>query len=305
MRAHPMQFAFVALASFGCGDPYESNPINLHVSVSTIGVDHDDSYAVRVGDGPSRAIRSSLVLFLPPGEHDVVLDGIAVNCSVEGPDSIRITVAMDQVAEAAFEVACRALTGAIEVAVPTSGRDFDPDGYAVLVNGAPTTRVYPGGAVVIEGLTPGSHLVTLADFTLNCSLNGPASRMVMVTAGGLIRDTVRVAFEGGCQAVTGDVDIFATTGGVDRDPDGYTVTFDGRLEIEPCGWYDYDCVPGAPLMLAPNGSLSFYSVPPGDHTYEIGDIAPNCTVIDGASRTVSVVAGEIAEIRFDVTCQGP
>ena len=88
MRAHPLLFGLVALASFGCDGPY------------------------------------------------VVLDGLATNCSVEGPDSARVAITPGQVADAAFEVACRAVTGAIEVAVPTAGRDLDPDGYAVLVNGA-------------------------------------------------------------------------------------------------------------------------------------------------------------------------
>lgn len=98
--------------------------------------------------------------------------------------------------------------------------------------------------MVVEGVPPGSHLVTLDDFSANCRLTGSPTQTVPVTAGGLTRDTVLATFEGSCEAVTADVQLFATTAGVDRDLNGYTVTADGELVIEPCGFYDYYCRAG-------------------------------------------------------------
>ena len=304
MRTRLFLPGLAALTSFGCGDPHESNPTNLRVSVSTVGVDQDDGYALRAGGGAPQPIRASLILFLPPGEHDVVLEGIAPNCSVQGPDSVRVAIVTGQVSSAAFQVACRAVTGAIEVAAPTSGRDFDADGYTVHVDDALATRVFSGGSVVVEEMSPGSHAVRLGDVSGNCGLSGSPSQTAVVSAGGLTRDTVRLVFESSCQAITGDVQVLTTTRGVERDPNGYTMTVDGELVIVPCGFYDYYCEPGAPLMLVPNGSYLFPLVSPGGHTYRLGDIAPNCMVLDGNSRTVSVAAGELSAVLFDVTCHG-
>ncbi len=302
MRAHPLLIGLVALASIGCGDPSGPSPANLQLSVSTVGVDQDDSYAVRAGDGPSRPIGSFLSLFLPPGEHEVVLDGIAPNCSVQGPDSVRVTITLGRVASVAFQVECRAVTGAIEVAAPTSGRDFDSDGYTVQVDDVPRTQVFAGGSVVVEGVLPGAREVRLDDFSTNCHLIGSASQTVLVTAGGLTRDTVRAIFEGSCEAIAGDVQLLTTTRGVQRDQNGYTVTADGQLVLAPCGFNDYYCDAGVPLMLVPNGSYMFIQVAAGDHTYQLGDVASNCTVLDGNSRTVAVSFGETSVVRFEVTC---
>jgi hypothetical protein len=125
---------------------------------------------------------------------------------------------------------------------------------------------------------------------------------VLVKAGGLTRDTVLTVFEGTCAAITGDVQLSTTTGGTDPDPNGYTVTVDGQLVLA-CGWWDYGCEPGAPLMLEPNGLQFFFQVQPGEHTYQLGDVAPNCTVLNGNSRTVSVTAGEEATlVLFGIIC---
>jgi hypothetical protein len=303
MRAYLIPLAVLTLPSIGCGDPHAPSPTNLRVLITTVGVDQDGSYAVRADDGPWHFIRASLYLFLSPGVHDVVLGEVAPNCSAESPDSVSVTIPLrGEDATVAFEVACRATTGAIEVAAPTIGRDFDPNGYTVHLDDALVTRVYSGGTAVVEGLSPGHHAVRLDDFSANCGLNGPSVQDALVTAGGLSRDTVRATFDGSCEAVTGDVQLLTTTTGADRDANGYTLTFDGEVVIAPCGFYDYYCEPGAPLMLVPSGSYLLLQVSAGDHSYALGDIAPNCTALAGPSRTVSVAPGETSVVRFDLSC---
>lgn len=298
MRAHLLLPGLVALASLGCGDPPGPSPTNLRVSVATTGVDQDDRYVVRAGDGPAQPVQASLLLFLPPGEHDVVLGGIAENCVVQGPDSVRVTITLGQNAAVAFQVECRGVTGAIEVAAPTSGRDFDPDGYEVQVDGVSRTQVFANSLVVVEGVQPGSHVVSLDGFSANCSSSGSPSRTVLVTAGGLTRDTVRTTFQAACQAVTGDVLLTTTTTGVEPDPNGYTLVLDGEL-VEECSPWDYG---SCEVRLEPNGDRFFAQVPPGDHTYELSDIAPNCTVEGTNPRALSVAVGETSEVLFHITC---
>ncbi len=301
--ARLLLFALVTLASSGCEeDTLGPSRPNLRVSVSTIGVDRDSSYLVRAGDGAAHPLLAVLNLSLPPGDHDVVLEEVAANCAIQGPGSVRVSITPDQVAVAAFQVECRAVTGAIEVAAPASGRDFDPDGLTVHLDEVPRTRVFLGGSVVLDGLPPGTHVVGLDGFSENCGLGGPPTQTVQVTAGGLTRDTVRATFVTSCQAVTGDVQLLTATAGADTDPNGYTLVLDGQLVIEPCGFYDYYCHPGAPLMLAPNGDAWFPQLPAGDHTYELGDIAPNCTVNGSNPRTVPVAAGVTSVALFELTC---
>lgn len=303
MRTHLILLGLAAPAPVACDGPAAPSSHNLRVSVSTIGVDRDLGYSVRAGGDPSRFIQTAVFLNLPPGEHDVVLGDIAPNCSVQGPDSLRVLIAPDGLAVAEFQVECRAVTGAIEVAAPATGRDFDANGYRVRVDDAVQARVYAGGSVVVEDLPPGSHVVTLDDFSPNCRPIGAPAQTVLVTAGGLTRDTVGVAFESSCEAITGDVQVLTTTVGHQRDANGYTLTIDGVLAIAPCGFYDYDCEPGAPLMLPPNGSNLLFSVSPGDHTYQIGDVSSNCTVAGGSSRRVSVLVGELVSAAFEVRCE--
>ena len=302
MRAHLLLLGLIAVGSAGCGDPPGPSPTNLRVSVLTTGADKDDGYLVRAGEDPARTVQAIAFLYLPPGEHDVVLGGVAENCSVQGPDSVRVTIVLGQVATASFQVECRAVTGAIQVAAPTSGRDFDPDGFEVQVDGVSKTQVFANGLVVVEGVGPGSRVVTLDGFSANCSSSGSPSRTVLVTAGGLTRDTVSTTFQMSCQAVTGDVLLSTTTAGADLDPNGFTLILDGELVVlPPCGFYDYYCEEGT-LLLELNGDRFFAQVPPGDHTYQLGDIASNCTVNGSNPRTVSVALGETSALLFDVSC---
>lgn len=289
-------------AWLGCSDPSGPPRYNLQISESTVGVDQDNLYAIRIDRERSTPMRTGLALALVPGEHDVVLEDLAPNCSAQGPDSVRVTVTSDEVAEVEFQVACVAVTGAIQVWAPASGRDFDPDGYRVRLDDSIETRVFPRGGIVIEGVGPGSHTVSLDDVSANCDLVGPASRTVEVRVGGLTRDTVRLTFEGSCEAITGDVQLLTTTRGVHLDLDGYTVLADGMLLILPCGYWDYGCTPGAPLTLVPNGSNMLVGVLAGEHEYKLDDIAPNCTAAGGEVRRVTVEPGELAVVRFDLTC---
>ncbi len=275
---------------------------NLEVSVTTSGVDQDTDYLVRAGGGPATPVGESVLLSLPLGEHEVVLEDVAANCTLVGPASVRVTIVRDEVASATFHVECRAVTGAIRVAAPTVGEDIDPDGYAVRLGGEPRARVSAGSHVVIEGLVPGTYDVSLDDLRENCGLSAPPTLTVQVTAGGLTRDTAFITFEVSCQRFTGDVRLLLATGGADTDPNGYTLMLDGQFVTEPCDafyccYYWYEC----PVMLPPSGNQEF-QVPPGSHTYELGDVAPNCTVNGEHPREVVVAFGETSIVQFEVTC---
>src|SRR5439155_44781 len=100
----------------------------------------------------------------------------------------------------AFAVVCVAVTGTIEIKAATSGADVDPDGYTVQVDGGTTAALAVSGTTRFEGLSAGSHTVTLAGAATNCPVAADNPRTWNVTT---------------------------ATSGIDLDPNGYAMQIDG------------------------------------------------------------------------------
>ncbi|HEX2449850.1 MAG TPA: hypothetical protein VHJ69_01845 [Gemmatimonadales bacterium] len=306
VRLLATMIAGLLAASCGGGDGPtnpDPEPANLRVFVTTRGLDHGSVFQVLAGTtSKTVTVNGSASLLLVPGVYDVHLEGLPANCSVSGPDVVQATAVAGLVNQVQFRVECRAVTGVIEVTAQASGRDYDPNGFTVVVDdGQPqenSTTAYIGGAVWLEGIPPGSHQISLADLSHNCVPNPTGSFPVSVTAGGLTRDTTRVVLEFACSALTGDVRLITQTTGADLDPNGYTVLFDGRL-LQYVDYYYYGLVT---VFVGPNDAFEHAQVTPESHTYGLSDLAPNCTV-DGANpKTVTVVLGQMTEVPFHVVC---
>src|SRR5207247_8811367 len=86
-------------------------------------------------------------------------------------------------------------------------------------------------------------------------------------------------------APTGSLDVTVSTTGGTPDPDGYTVTVSGTG--------------GASQHIATNGGrVTFDNLAAGDHTVTLSDLAANCSVTGGASKTVTVPAGSSTPTPF-------
>jgi streptogramin lyase len=70
--------------------------------------------------------------------------------------------------------------GRIEVFVSTTGTDPDGDGFSVIVDGGAARFVAPGGSVVLDHLSEGSHSVLLSGLSENCRVEGSNPRSVVV-----------------------------------------------------------------------------------------------------------------------------
>src|SRR5256712_13063570 len=177
-------------------------------------------------------------------------------------------------------------TGAIRIALTTTGADPDADGYAVTLDGAAPQTVGVNATLVLRDLGTGSHSVALAGLAVNCAASGENPRGVPVRAG----DTVQVAFAVVCVAVTGTIEITAATSGADVDPDGYAVQVDA----------------GTAQALAVSGTIRFEGLQAGSHTVTLAGAATNCPVAADNPRTVSVTTGAVkrdtARTTFQVTC---
>jgi hypothetical protein len=308
-----LALAAVALApalTSGCGSsPTDVGPPNLHVSISTAGLDKDaDGYLLHGAGAPVRVVQTDgeLLLTVPAGEYALLLDGIAANCSARSATSVSASVDASAPTTATFELECRAVSPSIEVAATTVGRDFDADGYAVTVDASPQGGVSPNSSRLVEGLSAGPHTVSLDGFSENCGLSGGSGSVdVQLSVGALTRDVRRVAFEITCQATTGDVRVTTTTLGNSSDPNGYTLMVDDSLfQVVSCDYIIYFCTRD-PLRLAGNDSHLVPALSPGSHPVELTDVRTDCSVDGAPRRTVSVAPGVVAEVAFKLTCGTP
>jgi hypothetical protein len=173
-------------------------------------------------------------------------------------------------------------TGVLEVGVETQGLSFDPDGYVVVVDGVPGPHVDVNATAVIAEVSAGTHGVTLGGLASNCALYSESPVQVSVPAGG----EVALAFAVICQGSGGFIRVETLTGGTSQDPDGYAVSIDG----------------GVPL---PIGRIAILTTQPlliGEHTVELGGMAPNCQTTVPNPQMVAVSTGNVSLIRFGVSC---
>ncbi len=280
----------------------------IEVTATTSGIDRDaDGYTVQVGDGtPQPLPANGIVRFsgVGGGEHQVSLAGAATNCTAAGdnPRTVSVTTGglTRDTARTTFQVTCVATTGVIKVTAATSGVDFDPDGYTVQVDAGQPRSLPVNGSAIFEGLGAGNHTVTLAGAATNCTAAGDNPRTVSVTTGGLTRDTSRTTFEVTCLSTVGSIRVATATSGADLDPNGYTVFVD-----EQC-YYDYYGYPYCDYSwtgtVGVNGSVTSTSLPMGEHTVQLADVAQNCTVAGANPRTVTVPPGDVVQVAFAVSC---
>lgn len=90
-------------------------------------------------------------------------------------------------------------------------------------------------------------------------------------------------------AETGAVRVAVDVSGSHPDPDGCRVSIDG----------------GQGILLHDGESHTFRQLAEGTHSVRIGDVADNCTVQGGSTRSVSVSGGRTAQVDFAVSCPAP
>ncbi|MGD8869214.1 MAG: hypothetical protein PVI01_16455 [Gemmatimonadales bacterium] len=205
----PGAIALVASLSLwvGCGGEEHEivgpDPGAVEVKTTTIGQELDaDGYAVSLDGGEHKPIGANGTLMisgLDAGDHEVELLGIAATCDVAGSNPRTLTVTAGGTAETTFEVTCAPITGDLEVSTSTTGRDIDPDGYAVSVDGAEGQAIAVNGGRTISGLAAGDHQLELTRVAANCTVAGSNPRAVTLTAGA----DAQMSFEVSCVSTTG------------------------------------------------------------------------------------------------------
>jgi hypothetical protein len=291
-----------ALSFSGCGGgggdttgPDDPVPVvgtgSVSVTTSTSGSVLDpDGYTVVIDGAGRGAVGGNTPLTisgLAAGDHSVGLGGIAENCEVQGDNPRLVPVSSGDTVSLTFTVVCTSPapgTGSIRVIANTSGSDPDPDGYVATLDGGAGIPV-TGGSATFPDVPIGSHSVALSGIASNCSVSGPGSITTTVSAGA----TTEISFIIGCTALPPSVGVLrirTTTSGQDQDADGYRFAVDGGQE----------------QTIGVNAQIDVANTTVGEHTVVLSNVAPNCSVEGGVSRTVSVNAGQTAEVGFALTC---
>ena len=258
---------------------------DIVVITSTIGQDLDpEGYTVSVDGQPSQAVGVNdtvTVTGVVVGDHTVQLLNVASNCTVVGDNPQTVNVPGEGSVEAVFAVICGVPTGTLEVVAVTTGADPDPDGYTISVDGGPAHAVGTNDTLAIA-TTTGQINVQLGGVADNCAVTGVNPRTVTVPAGGTAQTTFVIA----CSSFTGSLVITTTTSGDDPDPDGYTVSVEGKADT----------------TIGSNGTITLNDVSSGLRSVELKGVANNCTVADDNPRTVTVLEDATVQTNFVITC---
>ena len=290
MRHRLAYSALGLLLSSACTEPtIDPVPTTLEVIVTTLGVDVDpDGYQVTISRHPpvDVPVNDTLTLEVADGNYTVSLAGLAPNCATAGVDERQVTVRNGASAQASFQVNCGSTSGVVRVETHSVGDAIDPDGYQVTISspGPGNTMTLPAnGFLDIPIVIPGSYVVTLSGLSASCVVAGSNTRAVTVATGQLTRDTTFATFQIAC--LGGVVAVTVSPAGLDQDSI-YTVSVDG----DP------------PVVLGRSDSL-LLAFEVGDHTFELGDVTPNCTVQGANPVTLTIAHGARVNLTFVVQCR--
>ena len=150
------------------------------------------------------------------GSASVRLDGLALNCWMEGERERLVTVPSRDTVDVTFAVACGSGTGnRLLLSAVTVGDDVDPDGYQLTVwegtalsnrvftptNGSGWFGIGSNGRLELA-VARTSYGVELTEVAPNCVVEGPNPRTAVVTSA-----DVTLAFQIACSAVTAELAI--------------------------------------------------------------------------------------------------
>jgi hypothetical protein len=260
--------------------------VNVSTSGSSIDIDGYSLILDGVDRGAMGVTGQVTVGGLAPGSHVTGLGGIAGNCQIQGDNLRTITVTAGASTTVDYVISCVAPppgAGTLRITTVTTGSDPDANGYAYALDGDDRQPIGANTVVALTNLSPGVHRVQLSDIAGNCRLEGANPRSATVPPGG----TGDVSFTIVCSRAAGSIRVTTSTSGPSPDRDGYVLTLDGAT-------------PGTGIGV--DGTERFNDVAVGSHTVVLNDVAANCTVADGPSRSVAVTAGATSEVNFRITC---
>lgn len=168
---------------------------DLRINAATTGTDPDlDGYVVTINQLPAAFIQPNgqqTLQFMPAGQYQIALSGVATNCIASAAQSATITAGV--LTTVNFTVSCSPVA-IVKLIASASGVDRDPDGFMFRLNTAAPTRVVNGTTHI--RVPAGSHTWELSDIQPNCT-TGASSGSITLNA----RDTVTINAAATCTAI--------------------------------------------------------------------------------------------------------
>jgi YVTN family beta-propeller protein len=201
--ARPVQLSsWIFIASLvGACSTGPTAPAGLRLSVTTAGEDQDyDGYFYSLdGNAPAPLGPNASVTLggLDAGPHQLVIDGVASNCTLAGEGTRSIALSSGDTTEVQLAVACSAIPipETLQITTITTG-DPDPDGYTYALDGALPATIGSNASVTITGLTPGTHQLAIGGVASTCTLAGGSTRSVALTSGAITEVRLTVTCQG-------------------------------------------------------------------------------------------------------------
>ena len=168
----------------------------VRVVAKATGGDLDqDGYTVYVdGKRPTALQANGIVsLTVEAGTHEVMLAGVAANCTVTGANPRTVNVGVAEIFDVPFAVVC--VPTGLAITMRTTGEDV-PDALRLSVNDQPSAPVSANGSVTVGRLAAGSATLTVVA-PPNCTVTGGTRLAVNVIANAITPVTLDVA----CTAV--------------------------------------------------------------------------------------------------------
>jgi hypothetical protein len=152
----------------------------------------------------------------------------------------------------------------------------------VAVNEGAAQPIAANGTLELNDVPAGDVSVLLDGIAANCAVSGDNPATVTVVQGTPGTHTFTVT----CAANTGNATVTTTTTGANLDPDGYTLTVDA----------------GTPINIGVNETVTVPGLTAGDHDFQLGGVAANCTVTGGVDQAVTIQDQQTATVDYAITC---
>jgi hypothetical protein len=259
----------------------------------TMAIDHDGSVLKNATLGGDRTVAAAAgVATFPDLSIDQVGSGYTLAATASGTSgatssAFNILPIGGSPTSQRFNTQPTSTTAGQAVAPPVEVTILDALGARVPTFDGPvalTLATNPGGSALSGTLTRNAVSGIARFDDLRLDRVGTGYQLRATTAG--LSDVTSDRFDVTPTApTTGVVRVTTATSGTSPDPDGYTATLGSSAQ-----------------GVASNGTVLFTGVPPGSTTVTLSGIASNCTVTDGTSRSVTVVAGDTVSAPFTITC---
>jgi len=264
-----------SLVLFACGEgvtevdqdpPGErTGSIEVVLQMSGGGTDPDGSIVTVDADASTVLLASDSHTFtgLAPGEHDVVISGIADNCTLEGEAARSVSVIATLSTPVLFRLDCRSEEpGSIEVSTLSVGSALDSDGYTLVFEGADHGPMGVVDTVTLPDLPVGTASVGLSGVGGGCQVIGDNPVSVSVSGG----QTTTVAFDVTCPPFH---DYIAYISGRSGDLDIWVMEPDGSSRVN----LTRDAAGDEYPTWSPDGMQLVFSRSDGIHIFDTSDLS--------------------------------